>query len=183
MTVKKLLTFLHFLLPASVSFSQGIRDHHYVAAAQSPESSVPAAPTNYEVFFYEDVNYAGRSEQVKLSSLSDTRNHSMAGLNNRVGSVKVPKGFVAVLYEHVNEKGGYGKYIELMEDCPDLSVYGLNDTVSYASVFFSVRPGGRYVRTKKINGKPIPGHWEATAVPRPKPKKPGVTKPLTKTAQ
>lgn len=153
--MKKLLTLFRFLLPASS------------AVGQNP--ALPA-PAGYNVFFYEKPYYAGRAEQVNLLSITSTRNHSMAGLNNRVGSVKVPKGFVVILYENADKKGGYGKDIELTEDCPDLSVYGWSSKVVYAYVFFSVRPGGRYVKSKKVNGKTVPGHWEAIIVPLSKPK-------------
>jgi len=145
------LLFLRFFFSASV------------VAAQN--SNMPASE-NYEVCFYEDTNYTGRFEKIILTSIADTKNHSLKELNNRICSVKVPKGFVVILYENDDEKKG--KSIELMEDCLDLSELGWNKT-SYTSVFFSVKPGGRYIRTKKIKGETIPGHWEAAAVPLKKP--------------
>lgn len=137
-----------------------------LSAIEAQNSNVPASE-NYEVRFYEDANYTGRFEEMILTSIADTKNHSLKEPNNRICSVKVPKGFVVILYENEDEKKG--KSIELMEDCPDLSELGWKNNTSYASVFFSVKPGGRYIKTKKINGKTIPGHWEAVAVPLKKP--------------
>lgn len=145
------LLFLRFFFSASVAVAQNSN-----------------MPENYEVRFYEEVNYTGRFEEIILTSVADTKNHSITELNNRISSVKVPKGFVVILYE--NDDGKKGKSIELMEDCPDLSELGWKNKTSYTSVFFSVKPGGRYVKTKKVNGKTIPGHWEAAAVPLKKPK-------------
>lgn len=136
-----------------------------VSAVDAQKFNTPASE-NYEVRFYEDANYKGRFEEIILTSIADTKNHSLKELNNRICSVKVPKGFVVILYENDEKKG---KSIELTEDCPDLSTLGWKNKTSYSSVFFSVKPGGRYIKTKKINGKIIPGHWEAVAVPLKKP--------------
>jgi|GEM_PF-1958378 len=144
--------FLRFFFSASVAVAQN--------------SNMPASE-NYEVRFYEDANYKGRFEEIILTSIADTKNHSLKEMNNRICSVKVPKGFVVILYENDDEKKG--KSIELMEDCPDLSELGWKNKTSYTSIFFSVKPGAHYIRTKKIKGKTIPGHWEAVAVPLKKP--------------
>lgn len=146
------LLFLRFFFSASVAVAQN---------PNMPESE------NYEIRFYEDANYKGKFENITLSSIADTKNHSLKEPDNHICSVKVPKGFVVILYE--NDISKKGKYIELMEDCPDLSELGWKNKTSYTSVFFSVKPGGRYVKTKKVNGKTIPGHWEAVAVPLKKP--------------
>jgi phospholipase C len=86
-----------------------------------------------------------------------------AEFNDTARSVRVAPGYVAVLYEHANEFGGYGAAVELLEDCPDLSVYGFDRITSYVRVF-PVSPPGRegfvWVRASMQGGQVVPGHWE-----------------------
>lgn len=159
-----LVKYLFFLLPVSFSLSQGVKDLDEMDLVQSPRPIAHTTPSNYEVFFYNDINYTGKFEQINIPSIVATREYSMAGLQNKVRSVIIPRGFVVALYEHANESGGYGNYLELMEDCPDLAKLGLGDTVCFASVFFSKRLGGRYIIAKKVNDKIIPGYWKETAL-------------------
>lgn len=105
------LLFLRFFFSASVVAAQNSNVH---------------SSENYDVSFYGDTHYKGRFEEMILTSAADTKNHSLKELNGRVCSVKVPKGFVVILYENDDEKKG--KSIELMEDCPDLSELGWNKT-------------------------------------------------------
>jgi phospholipase C len=86
-----------------------------------------------------------------------------AEFNDTASSVRVTPGYVAVLYEHANEFGGYGASVELLEDCPDLSVYGFDKKTSCVRVF-AVSPPGRegfvWARAAMQNGQIVPGHWE-----------------------
>ena len=34
----------------------------------------------------------------------------------------MPVGLVAILYVHADEGGGYGRWVDLLEDCPNLAV-------------------------------------------------------------
>ena len=83
--------------------------------------------------------------------------------NDTASSVRVAPGYVAFLYEHANEFGGYGAAVDLLEDCPDLSVYGFDGITSYVRVF-PVSPPGRegfvWVRTAMRGGQVVPGHLE-----------------------
>jgi phospholipase C len=86
-----------------------------------------------------------------------------AEFNDSASSVRVAPGYVAVLYEHANEFGGYGASIELLEDCPDLSVYGFDKVTSFVRVFAASPPGREgfwWVRAAMRNGQIVPGHWE-----------------------
>lgn len=165
--MKKTLTILPFLFIAAIAFAQQVRDlrkGQKIPVAQPK----PVASINYEVIFYENPNYNGRFELVKPTS-SGANNHSMSNFNDMVSSVQVPNGMVAILYEHANEKGGYGNYVELMEDCADLSVYGLNDKVSFVAVFPATMSGSNFKRTKNMNGSIVPGHWERARADGKKP--------------
>ena len=53
---------------------------------------------------------------------------------------------VAILYEHANEFIGYGASVDLLEDCPDLSVYGFDKKTSYVHVFRAERDGFVWAR-------------------------------------
>jgi phospholipase C len=56
-----------------------------------------------------------------------------AEFNDTASSVRVAPGYCAVLYEHANEFSGYGAWVDLLEDCPDLSVYGFDSICSTPS--------------------------------------------------
>ncbi|WP_147021695.1 hypothetical protein [Microvirga aerophila] len=49
--------------------------------------------------------------------------------------MQVPSGLCAVVYEHADDGGGYGISIDVLNDCPNLSVCCFNDKVSYIDVF------------------------------------------------
>ena len=163
--MKNLLNILLFLFAANISFAQEVRDHRPVKNDGKPAQRQPktTVTTSHEVLLYENSNYDGRFELVKPRT-SGTGNYSLANFNDMVSSVQVPVGMVAVLYEHANEKGGFGNYIILMENCPDLSVYNLSDKISYVTVFPAKKTGYNYVRPKNVNGQIIPGHWKRTSV-------------------
>ncbi|MEI9946141.1 MAG: PLAT/LH2 domain-containing protein [Chitinophagaceae bacterium] len=112
-----------------------------------------------DVTLYENTGYGGGVELVPPNAPGGA-GRSVIQLNELSSSVKVPAGMVAIVYEHTNESSGYGHYVELMEDCPDLSVYDLNNKVSFVSVFPVTRDGFNFVRAQNKNGTIIPGHWE-----------------------
>jgi hypothetical protein len=133
-----------------------------LAEAQKP-TRLPTRPTTgvlqpVTVDVFEDVNFTGAFQSYGLGT------HRLVGppdLNDRISSIKVPKGYVVMIYEHANEAGGMGSYTDLMEDCPDLAVYNLSDKVSYLSVFTAEKAGGYvWVRARNVNNKVVPGHWE-----------------------
>lgn len=129
------------------------------------------------VTIFEDANFGGRS---KALAVGGYRFFTPDDFNDVVSSIRVPAGLCAVLYEHADDGGGYGISVDLLEDCPDLSVYGFNDKVSYITVFSTAGPitevrdhrGGTtttrteiasgfvYARNRTVNGQFVPGHWE-----------------------
>jgi len=135
----------------------------FLAAAQSPPSAPgvsrfrPIPPIEIAlstVTLYEDANFGGRSKSV---SAGDYRLSDFEGI---ASSIKVPQGFVAILYEHADQGGGYGISVDLLEDCPDLSKYNLNDKGAYISVFSATRDGFFWARNSMQNGQFSFGHWE-----------------------
>lgn len=153
---KSLITLLFFAVTAAAS-SQVLKNHN---SGKSPISQkAVVAKRNPEVWLYENPNYDGRFQIVTLQT-SGTKGFAMNDFNDMVSSVQVPKGMVAIVYEHSSANGGYGNYVTLMEDCPDLSVYNLNDKISHVEFFSATRPGYVYVRPKMVNNQVVDGHWE-----------------------
>lgn len=137
----------------------------FLAAAQSPPlpPSIsrlrPIGPIHtgelpFTVTLYEDASFGGRSKSV---GVGDYRLSDFEGI---ASSIRVPLGFVAILYEHADEGGGYGISVDLLEDCPDLSKYNLNDKAAYISVFSATRDGLFWARNSMRNGQFNAGHWE-----------------------
>jgi hypothetical protein len=111
--------------------------------------------TQGPVTLFSDRHFAGSS--VPLDE-GDTR--FPADFNDTASSIHVAPGYGAVLYEHANEYGGYGAWVDLLEDCPDLSVYGFDKKTSYVHVFRTERDGFVWARGAMRDGQFIPGHWE-----------------------
>lgn len=110
------------------------------------------------VTLYENPDFTGSSITVDEG---DTRFASPEEFNDVASSIQVPAGFCAVLYEHANENGGYGSWVDLLEDCPDLSVYGFDRKASWVRVFRAEKAEGFvWARTSMQDGQVIPGHWE-----------------------
>jgi phospholipase C len=111
--------------------------------------------TQGPVTLFSDRQFAGSS--VPLDE-GDTR--FPADFNDSASSIRVAPGYCAVLYEHANEFSGYGASIDLLEDCPDLSVYGFDKKASYVHVFRTEREGFVWARGAMRDGQFVNGHWE-----------------------
>jgi phospholipase C len=109
------------------------------------------------VTLFEGANFDG--EPVGIGEGS-TRFPTAAQFNDRASSIRVAPGYGAVLYEHANENGGYGLSVDLLEDCPNLSVYGFDKMVSYIRVFRTEQPNFVWVRGTMSSGTYVAGHWE-----------------------
>jgi phospholipase C len=108
-----------------------------------------------QVTLFSDRQFAGSS--VPLDE-GDTRFSS--DFNDTASSIRVAPGYCAMLYEHANEFSGYGAWVDLLEDCPDLAVYGFDKKTSYVHVFRAERDGFVWARGAMRDGQFIPGHWE-----------------------
>jgi hypothetical protein len=115
-------------------------------------------PLTQSVTLYENTNFTGRSKSLSPGSY---RLNSAADVSDVVASIKVPAGVVAVIYENADEGGGYGISVDLMEDCPNLSVYNFNNKVSYVNIFSAKNSAGLiWVRSQNSGGQFVAGHWE-----------------------
>ena len=108
-----------------------------------------------QVTLFSDRQFAGSS--VPLDE-GDTRFSS--DFNDTASSIRAAPGYCAMLYEHANEFSGYGAWVDLLEDCPDLAVYGFDKKTSYVHVFRAERDGFARARGAMRDGQFIPGHWE-----------------------
>ena len=149
--MKKFLLLLLTVAAIQLSSAQVIRDNKKTLPTKK-DAVLKAAS---EIILYEDANFNGRFLSLKPG------NYPLPEFNDMVSSIQVPAGFIVIIYEHANEKGGYGTYIDLMEDCADLSQYNFNDIVSYVRIVsISSRPGFVWARNRIKNNEFIAGHWE-----------------------
>jgi hypothetical protein len=110
----------------------------------------------HTVTLYEDPGFGGRSLTLEVGE------HRLPDdFNDVTASVQIAPGYVAWIYEHADEAGGYGLSVDLMEDCPDLTVYAISKQASYVSVFPATNESGLiWVRGKGSGDSYVAGHWE-----------------------
>src|SRR5687767_2455517 len=149
--MKKLIILAALVVVHQFVSSQIIRD-------RPPLKPIDAKPARAQVTFYEQPNYSGAA---KSFAPGNYRLMSATDFNDLYSSIKVPPGLGVYIYEHADEKGGYGMVTDILEDVPDLSAYNLNDKVSYISVFATTNPNGHvWVRGRMKDGQFVAGHWE-----------------------
>lgn len=111
-----------------------------------------------EVTIFEHANFQGRSRTLGEGKYQLVDANDM---NDMVSSLKVPPGLVAFVYEHADSGGGFGIAADFLEDCADLSQFGLNDQISYITVFAAQPPTGFiWARNAIVDGQFVSGHWE-----------------------
>jgi hypothetical protein len=132
------------------------------------------------VTIYEDVEFGGTGI---FLDVGEYRLFGPSDMNDVISSIQVPAGLVALVYEHADSGGGYGISADFLEDCADLAPLGLDDKISYISVFRAEQEiVSRDHRTGKSemahvvwargsveNGQYVPGHWERKRVVEPAP--------------
>src|SRR5262245_49680960 len=112
-------------------------------------------------------NFTGRSRTLGIGG---HRFFTPDDFNDVIVSIKVSAGLVAIVYEHADEGGGYGVYLDLLEDCADLGQFNFRNKISYVTVFQSpTSTGFVWVRNSIQNGEFVSGHWERQRVPPPPP--------------
>jgi hypothetical protein len=137
----------------------GFKSQSVCAGAEQPPAQ--------NVVIYERPNFGGRSRSFGIGR---HRLFNAEDFNDQAASIRVPDGFVAVVYEHSDEGGGYGTWVDFLEDQPDLSKYNFHGKISFLDVFRSQRktvtqgdsrPGVLvYARNSIQNGQFVSGHWE-----------------------
>lgn len=121
-------------------------------------SGVYAQQDGPKITVYENPNFEGRSKSFGIGS------HSFlpaVGFNDVVSSIKVPAGLVVVVYEHAGPSGGYGHYVDFLEDQPDLARYNMDNKISHLEIFNQSGPDGKWVRNGIRAGRFTPGFWHA----------------------
>jgi hypothetical protein len=112
------------------------------------------------VTIYDAVNFGGRSAALGVG------NYPLSGAGaplDKVSSIQVPAGMVALVYELADSAGGYGRSADLMENYADVSTLGLAG-IAYLQVFLSER--NLPVLTKAVEKAPV-GAVMGTAVGTP----------------
>ena len=123
------------------------------------------------VTVFENPDFQGTSITLDIGS---HRLLAPADLNDAISSIRVPSGLVALVSEHADDVGGFGRSADFMEDCPDLGRIGLGGTISFVEVFSAqrdvvVRNHGTgttetsqmtWARGSLVNGQYVAGHWE-----------------------
>ena len=120
-----------------------------------------AAPQDQKVVIYEDPDFEGRSRSFGVGG---HRLFTAEDFNDVASSITVPAGLVVLVYEHADERGGFGIWVDFLEDQPSLSSSNFNNKISYLEVFSGDRPGYFWARNRNEDGRFVPGHWEG--VPR-----------------
>ena len=126
-----------------------------------------------DVTIYDAVNFGGRSATLGVGG------YPLSGPTpplDKVSSIQVPAGMVALVYELADNAGGYGRSADLMENYADVSTVGLAG-ISYVQVFLAERdapavaeaigqnPAGTaavhefWVRGSVVNEQYVAGHW------------------------
>jgi len=88
-----------------------------------------------DVTIYDAVNFGGRSATLAVGGY--TLSGPTAPLD-KVSSIQVPAGMVALVYELADNAGGYGRSADLMENYADVSTLGLAG-IAYVDVFLAER--------------------------------------------
>lgn len=108
-----------------------------------------------KVDLFDQPNFTGQSKSLAPGQ------YLLSDFNDIASSIRIPKGMVAVVYEHGYAKGGYGNYVDLLEDCADLSQYSLTDKASYISIFNADRDASfTWARARMRDNQYVSGHWE-----------------------
>ncbi len=88
-----------------------------------------------DVTIYDAVNFGGRSATLAAG------NYPLTGSGaplDKVASIQVPAGMVAMVFEMADGAGGYGRSADLMENYSDVSTLGLSG-IPYIQVFLAER--------------------------------------------
>ena len=140
---------------------------------------------------FEQPNFGGQSLTLAIG------HHPLTGaadLEKMVSSVLVPAGLVAMLHDEADASGGWGKYVDLLEDHAELASLGFDDQTAYVDVFTAttlttVRDHGAippttpvetslvWARNAMVGGAFAPGHWERPRAGGATPTGPAVVSP------
>jgi hypothetical protein len=116
------------------------------------------------VILYDNPNFEGRSKSFGVGK------HTLSpavGFNDLASSIRVSAGLVAIVYEHADEGGGYGLWVDFLEDQPNLAKYNFDNKISHLFVFKSRDHDSVWVRNSIENGAFREGYWRVLGRRRP----------------
>jgi hypothetical protein len=124
----------------------------------SLQASAQSTQDNSKVTIYDGANFQGRSLSF---GIGEHRLFPADGFNDVASSIKVPAGLVAIVYEHSDEGGGYGRWVDFLEDQPNLTPYNLDNKISHLKIFNSRSGGAVWVRNVvQPDGQFVAGHFQ-----------------------
>ncbi|MEP7108840.1 MAG: hypothetical protein ABI760_12680 [Ferruginibacter sp.] len=106
------------------------------------------------VTLYEKANFAGESKLLGVG----TYKLSEINFDNITTSIRIPEGITVLAYQYADGFGGFGKWVDFLENQRDLSVFGFDNDISYITV--ANKPGYFWARNSYLNGQFVAGHWE-----------------------
>lgn len=118
--------------------------------------STAAQSFEMKVVIFDRPNFQGPS---KPFGVGRHRLMNEVDFNDLASSMTVSRGLGVIVYEHADEGGGYGEWVDFLEDQADLSRYRFDNKISYLEVFYLKRGNQVYERNKIENGRFVPGHW------------------------
>ena len=96
-----------------LEFDLSTRDDQQPSAGQpQPRRRPQPQPNDENVVIYEDPNFEGRSRSFGIGG---HRLFNAEDFNDVASSIKVPAGLVAVVYEHADERGGFGIWVDFLK--------------------------------------------------------------------
>jgi hypothetical protein len=133
-------------------FNQWELPKHTSTVSNKSVSEWSASQDGQSVTLYENPDFGGRSKSFGIGS------HRLLDFNGVASSIKVPDGLVAIVYEYSDEAGGYGRWVDFLEDQPNLAKY--NFKISYLLVFKNRKPEGSiWARNSVRKGQFMAGYW------------------------
>lgn len=147
------------LLSLTLCLSSGT----YASPQDGPPISIyPAYARTVEnptVVMYDAYNFQGSSRSFGIGQY---RLFNEQDFNDLASSIRVPKGVGIIVYEHADEGGGFGEWVDFLEDQPDLSKYKFDNKISYLEIFATRNGSEFYERNKVEDGRFAEHRWIQT---------------------
>jgi hypothetical protein len=118
----------------------------------APASTVPGV-NEQRVVLYENRNFGGREKSYGIGEVS------VVDFNDMASSIKVPPGLVVIVYEHAGPNGGYGLWVDFLEDQPNLADVNFDKKISHLKIVPRWNSNAVWVRNSLRNGQFEAGHY------------------------
>jgi hypothetical protein len=155
--MKKNLLTIAAILMIAITFGETGYGQIKKGVKKTQNATATSDTQTAKVTLHNGVNFLDEFLELEIGT---HRFERMTDFNDIASSITVPNGFVATIFEDADSSGGFGRSVDLLENCDDLAKYDFNDKISYISVFKNVQPGFFWARGSIRNGEFMPGHWE-----------------------